>query len=93
MNKRKKSSTGYERVSTTRLGSWTSPYSSLETLTHMRRTEAKEWVQRYKRKAREDGAEQARIWWAGIISAIERKRGLDAATELRKLMNEERNSD
>jgi hypothetical protein len=93
MNKRKKSSTGYERVSTTRLGSWTSPYSSPEILTHMRRTEAREWVQRYKRKARADGAEQARIWWAGIISAIERKRGLDAATELRRLMNEERNSD
>ena len=91
MNKRKKSSTGYERVSTTRQGSWISPYSSPETLTHMRRTEAREWVQRYKRKAREDGAEQARIWWAGIISAIERKRGLEAATELRKLMNEERN--
>jgi len=58
---------------------------------YMRRCEAREWVQRYKRKAREDGAEQARIWWAGIISAIERKRGLEAATELRKLMNEERN--
>ena len=57
---------------------------------HMRRTEAREWVQRYKRKASADGAEQARIWWAGIISAIERKRGLDTATELRRLMNEER---
>jgi hypothetical protein len=57
---------------------------------YMRRCEAREWVQRYKRKARVDGAEQARIWWAGIISAIERKRGLDAATELRRLMNEER---
>jgi hypothetical protein len=56
----------------------------------MRRTEAREWVQRYKLKARADGAEQARIWWAGIISAIERKRGLEAATELRRLMNEER---
>ncbi len=90
MNKRKKSSTGYERVSTTRLGSWTSPYSSPAILMHMRRTEAREWVQRYKRKARADGAEQARIWWAGIISAIERKRGIEAATELRRLMNEER---
>jgi len=56
----------------------------------MRITEAREWVQRYKRKARADGAEQARIWWSGIISAIERKRGLESATELRRLMNEER---
>jgi hypothetical protein len=47
-------------------------------------------VERYKRKARQVGAEQARIWWSVIISAIERKRGLDAATELRRLMNEER---
>lgn len=57
---------------------------------HMRRTEAREWLERYKRKARQVGAEQARIWWSVIISAIERKRGLDAATELRRLMNEER---
>jgi hypothetical protein len=90
MNKRKKSSTGYARVLPTLPVLWTSPYASPEILMHMRRTEAREWVQRYRRKASEDGAEQARIWWAGIISAIERKRGLDAATELRRLMNEER---
>jgi NAD-dependent oxidoreductase involved in siderophore biosynthesis len=90
MNKLKKSSTGYERVSTTPPVLWTSPYASPETLTHMRRTEAREWVQRYRRKASQDGAAAAQVWWAGIISAIERKRGLDAATELRRLMNEER---
>jgi hypothetical protein len=91
MNKPKKSLTGYEMVSTTPPVLWTSPYSSPETLMHMRRTEAMEWVQRYRAKASEDGAAAAQVWWAGIISAIERKRGLEAATELRKLMNEERN--
>jgi hypothetical protein len=90
MSKRKKSSTGYAKVSYTRPVLWTSPYSSPEILMHMKRTEAREWLERYKRKARTDGAEQARIWWAGIIEAIERKRGLDAAIELRRLMNEER---
>jgi hypothetical protein len=90
MNKRKKSSTGYERVSTTPTALWTSPYSSLETLKSIRRSEAREWLQRYRRKASQDGAAAAQVWWAGIISAIERKRGLDAATELRKLMNEAR---
>ena len=90
MSKRKKSSTGYAKVSYTRPVLWTSPYSSPETLMHMKRTEAREWLERYKRKARQVGAEQARIWWSVIISAIERKRGLDAATELRRLMNEER---
>lgn len=56
----------------------------------MKRTEAREWIERYNRKAREDGATQARAWWAITISDIERKRGLDAAIELRNLMNEER---
>jgi NAD(P)H-dependent flavin oxidoreductase YrpB (nitropropane dioxygenase family) len=91
MTKHKKSSTKYARVLPTRPVLWISPYASPETLTHMRRTEAREWVQRYRAKAREDGAAAAQVWWAGIISAIERKRGLDAATELRRLMNEERN--
>jgi len=90
MNKHKKSSTGYERVLFTPPVLWTSPYSSPETLMHMRRTEAMEWLQRYRRKASQDGAAAAQVWWAGIISAIERKRGLDAATELRRLMNEAR---
>ena len=90
MSKPKKSSTKSARVLPTRPVLWISPYSSPETLMHMRRTEAREWVERYKRKARQVGAEQARIWWSVIISAIERKRGLDAATELRRLMNEER---
>jgi hypothetical protein len=90
MSKPKKSLTKYARVLPTRPVLWISPYSSPETLSHMRRTEAREWVERYKRKARQVGAEQARIWWSVIISAIERKRGLDAATELRRLMNEER---
>ena len=90
MNKPKKSLTGYEMVSTTPPVLWTSPYSSPETLMHMRRTEAREWVQRYRAKASEDGAAAAQVWWAGIISAIERKRGHEAATELRRLMNAER---
>jgi hypothetical protein len=90
MNKPTKSSIESKMEQHIREKSLTKPYGSPEILTHMRRTEAMEWVQRYKRKARADGAEQARVWWAGIISAIERKRGLDAATELRRLMNEER---
>jgi hypothetical protein len=90
MNKLKKSLTMYARVSTTQTELWNSPYNSPETLKNIRRSEAREWLQRYRRKASEDGAAAAQVWWAGIISAIERKRGLDAATELRRLMNEER---
>jgi hypothetical protein len=90
MNKLKKSSTGYERVSTTPTALWTSPYSSLETLKSIRRSEAREWLQRYRRKASQDGAAAAQVWWAGVIADIERIRGLDAAINLRNLMNDER---
>lgn len=90
MTKLKRSSISSERVTITRPVLWISPYSSPETLTHMKRTEAREWIERYNRKARSDGAAQARAWWAITISDIERKRGLEAAIELRNLMNEER---
>lgn len=56
----------------------------------MRRCEAKEWLQRYRAKARADGAASAQAWWARVIADIERIRGLDAAINLRNLMNEER---
>jgi hypothetical protein len=91
MNKPTKSSIESKMEQPIREKSLTKPYGSPETLTHMRRTEAREWVQRYRAKASEDGAAAAQVWWAGIISAIERKRGIDSATELRRLMNEERN--
>lgn len=56
----------------------------------MKRTEAREWIERYNRKAREDGATQANLWWRKTIMDIERIRGFKAATELRHLMNLER---
>jgi hypothetical protein len=90
MNKPKKSLIECEMVSHTPPGSSTSPYNLPETLMHMRRMEAKEWVQRYRTKARADGAASAQAWWAKVIADIERIRGLDAALELRNLMNEER---
>jgi hypothetical protein len=52
--------------------------------------EAKEWLQRYRAKASEDGAASAQAWWATVIADIERIRGIDAAINLRNLMNEER---
>jgi hypothetical protein len=90
MNKPKKSLIECEMVSTTPTALWTSPYNSLETWTNIRRSEAKEWLQRYRRKASEDGAASAQAWWAKVIADIERIRGLDAAINLRNLINEER---
>lgn len=66
------------------------PYGSRATLTHMRRCEAREWLERYRDKAKTDGAAQANFWWRKTIMDIERIRGFKAATELRHLMNLER---
>lgn len=68
----------------------TRPSGSQETLMHMRQCEAREWLRRYRTKASDDGAEKARQWWRKTMTDIERIRGLDAATELRNLMNLER---
>jgi hypothetical protein len=70
--------------------SLTKPYGSQATLMHMRQSEAREWLKRYRAKASIDGAQSANQWWRLIIMDIERIRGLEAATELRHLMNLER---
>jgi hypothetical protein len=90
MNKPKKSLTESERESTTRPQSLTKPYSSPEILTEMRRMEAREWIRRYKTKAKEIGSMQARGWWDGVISDIEKIRGKKATTELLYWMSKEK---
>lgn len=70
--------------------SLTQPCGLPAILTHMRQCEAREWLKRYRDKAKTDGAAQANLWWRKTIMDIERIRGLDAATELRHLMNLER---
>ena len=65
-------------------------YSSPETLLHMRQCEAREWISRHRQKAAEVGMNEANAWWKRVIQDIERRRGLEAADELRKLMNIER---
>jgi len=65
-------------------------YGSRATLMHMRQCEAREWLKRYRDKAKIDGAAQGNLWWRKTIMDIERIRGLDAAIELRQLMNLER---
>jgi len=64
-----------------------SPYSSPATLEFLRDTEAREWIKRYREKAKEVGPDEARMWWDRIISHITRLRGEDAAFDLRQRMN------
>lgn len=52
--------------------------------------EAKEWITRYKKRALEYGASEARDWWTLTIQDIEKRRGKPAADQLRKAMNEVR---
>ena len=66
------------------------PQQRLELLETMRTMEAREWVQRYRKKARDLGKIKASAWWSQVYSEIERRRGLAAAVDLRKRMNETR---
>jgi hypothetical protein len=68
----------------------TKHYGSPETLAHMRQCEAREWIRRWRQKAITDGVNSSNNWWRQTIMDIERIRGLDAAIELRVLMNKER---
>jgi hypothetical protein len=66
------------------------PQQRLELLETMRTMEAREWVQRYRKKARDLGKIKASAWWSQVYSEIERRRGSAAAADLRKRMNETR---
>lgn len=65
-------------------------YGSPATLAHMRECEAREWIMRWRQKAMTDGVNSSNNWWRNTIADIERIRGLEAAIELRLLMNKER---
>ena len=56
----------------------------------MRMMEAREWTRRYKAKASEDGAAQAKAWWLRTIADIERIRGYDQARLLERLIREQK---
>jgi hypothetical protein len=58
--------------------------SLLETMKNM---EAKEWILRYKRKVKDLGKMSASGWWYQTLSDIEKKRGLTAANDLKRRMN------
>jgi hypothetical protein len=62
----------------------------LNLLETLRQTEAREWVTRYQQKAKELGKAKASAWWQTTIADISRRRGEDAANDLRNRMNQER---
>ena len=68
--------------------------SSLERLNlreTMRESEAKEWIRRFKKKALEEGGGEAQYWWQQTLADIAKKRGQQAADDLRQRMNRIKN--
>jgi hypothetical protein len=57
----------------------------------MRQTEAMEWIKRFKKKALEEGRGEAHYWFQQIIADIAKKRGQQAADDLRQRMNRIKN--
>lgn len=53
----------------------------------MNQAEAVEWVKRYRKKALEDGRREAWNWWRDTLEDIAKRRGQQAADELRNRMN------
>jgi hypothetical protein len=66
------------------------PQQRLELREILKTMEAREWVARYRKKAKDLGKIQALAWWSRVYLDIEKRRGLAAAVELRKRMNETR---
>ena len=53
----------------------------------MNQAEAVEWVKRYRKKALEDGKREAWSWWRDTLEDIAKRRGQQAADDLRNRMN------
>jgi hypothetical protein len=56
----------------------------------MRRTEATEWIKRYRKKQLEEGRGEAQYWWQQTLADIAKRRGQAAADDLKKRMNEQK---
>ena len=84
MNKQTESLTEPAKVGNLANLSSSELYTLRETMTQM---EAREWIQRYKKKMREDGRKEAFYWWQAILEDIAKKRGQKAAEQLRERMN------
>jgi hypothetical protein len=64
---------------------WITP----EELEHMKDCEAREWIKRYKEKAKTIGATGASNWWQDHLTVMQRIRGESATLDLRRRMTEQ----
>jgi len=56
----------------------------------MRRTEATEWIRRYRKKVLEEGRGEAQYWWQQTLADIAKRRGQAAANDLQSQMNQQK---
>ena len=56
----------------------------------MKQCEAREWINRYEKKAIEQGSGNAQFWWQGVKRDITKRRGEQACNDLVRRMQEER---
>jgi hypothetical protein len=54
---------------------------------HFKNCEAREWIARYRKRQLEDGKGEALTWWHKTLADIAKRRGQEAADELRQRMN------
>jgi hypothetical protein len=58
----------------------------------MRRTEATEWIRRYRKKVLEEGRGEAQYWWQQTLADIAKRRGQAAADDLKSRMNQQKDN-
>jgi len=58
----------------------------------MRRTEATEWIRRYRKKMMEEGKGEAQYWWQQTLEDIAKRRGQAAADDLQSRMNQQKDN-
>lgn len=84
MNKPQESSTDYVTVGNLANLSPSELSNLRETMTQ---SEAREWIQRYRKKTMEHGRAKAYDWWQTTLADISKRRGKQAAEDLRNRMN------
>jgi hypothetical protein len=56
----------------------------------LKKSEAKEWIRRYRLKVKETGKQQAQAWWIGVKEGIQKRRGQDGLNTLIAEMQRQR---
>ena len=62
---------------------------SPEELEHMRNCEARDWIRRFKEKAKMIGLIATNTWWQEQLTAMQKIRGESATLDLRRRMTEQ----